>query len=142
MHISVRVESLPAPDNVDGSEEFLFLPTLSQLAFISQRAVFVWDAQDSKLLLRFYSDELCWGISSTSDGHVFACRTLQEKTYLWKESPTGYILHEVIPDSGGDVGPLLSPNGESVILPSGGGDWGVVHSIPSSLHLQHSNSTY
>jgi WD40 repeat protein len=57
IHTLTEVESLPAPDDI-GSEECLFLPTRSRLAFIlNRKAVLVWDARDSKLLLNFASNE-------------------------------------------------------------------------------------
>ena len=116
-HTLAEIESLPAPDNVDPRES-LFLPTRSRLAFILKKAVLVWDAQDSKILLNFVVDEWPRGLSFSSDGRFFACGTFGEEIHLWKESPTNYVLHRKLAS---DIGwsfstkPLLSPNGESII---------------------------
>jgi WD40 repeat protein len=112
-HTLAEVESLPAPDGI-GSEESLFLPTRSRLAFILQEAVLVWDARDSKLLLNFVGGDQPMGLSFSSDGRFFACETIVQGIHLWKESPTGYLLHRKL-TSGTGIAPLLSPNGESII---------------------------
>ena len=56
-----EVESLPTPDNFDPSDVFLFLPTHSRLAFVSEWVAFVWDAQHSKLLLNSVNVREPWG---------------------------------------------------------------------------------
>jgi WD40 repeat protein len=125
IHTLTEVESLPAPDNI-GSEEALFLHTRSRLAFILREAVLIWDAQDSKALLNFVGDQQPIGISFSSDGRFFTCGTIGQDIHLWKESPTGYVLHKRLLSSidkgtgsiyilGGETIPLLSPNGESII---------------------------
>jgi len=124
-HTLAELESLPAPDNV-GSGESLFLPTRTQLAFILESAVLVWDARDSKIILNFVGSCKPMGLSFSSDGRFFACGTTGREIHLWKESPTGYVLHQKLVSnsdgerrlsylSGGGVRPLLSPNGESII---------------------------
>ena len=40
-----EVESLPAPDEITGGEEFVFLPVLCRLAFNVEGTFFVWDAR-------------------------------------------------------------------------------------------------
>jgi len=64
-----------------------------------------------------------------SDGHLFACSTTGSETYLWKESPTGYILHEILTSSDVHPNPLLSPNGELIVV-----------SDDSTLRLWHTKS--
>ena len=124
-HALAEIESFPAPDGI-GSGESLFLPTRSRLAFILDGAVMVWDIRDSKTLLNFVDDNRPVGLSFSSDGRFFACGTTgQEIHHLWKESPTGYVLHRKIVSSildsswfSPDENPtilLLSPNGESII---------------------------
>ena len=56
-----EVESLPTPDNFHPSDVFLFLPTHSRLAFVSEWVAFVWDAQHSKLLLNSVNVREPWG---------------------------------------------------------------------------------
>ena len=126
IHTLAEVESLPAPDDIGYSEEFLFLPTLFRLAFILQEEVLVWDARDSKLLLKFVGGNQPKGISFSSDGCFFACGTTGQEIHLWKDSPAGYTLHQKLISSldrgrasfyilNDDTIPLLSPNGESII---------------------------
>jgi len=111
-HTPEEIESLPAPDDVDRSEEFLFLPTLSRLALVLQEAVLIWDARDSKFLLNFMSGgQPPEGPSFSPDGRFFACAAGQG-VHLWKESPTGYVLLQKLAHSSL---PFLSPDGESCI---------------------------
>ena len=120
MNMPTMVKSLPAPNNIDCSGECLFLPALSRLAFTCQGGVLVWDVRNSKLLLNFLNIHLPIKMSFSPNGHIFAYGTLSEKIYLWTESPTGYILQKVISTSSRDsqIGPLPSPNGESIIVPN------------------------
>ena len=116
-HTLAEIRSLPAPDDI-GSEESLFLPTRTRLAFILQKRVLVWDAQDSKILLNFAGDNQPTGLSFSSNGHLFACGITGGGIHLWKESPTGYVPHrKLASDIGGSPSAelLLSPNGESII---------------------------
>jgi len=122
-HTLAEIESLPAPDNVDliggtGRRNHLFLPTLSRLAFILGKAVLIWDARDSKFLLNFMSGSWPQEFSFSSDGRFFACGTTGQGAHLWKESPTGYVLHRKFA-SDLDFGPSLSPDGESIITSEG-----------------------
>ena len=60
---------------------------------------------------------------SFSDGRFFVYRTYGRGTHLCTESPTGYVLHRKLPSSIGiqlqigNISPLLSPSGESIIAP-------------------------
>ena len=116
-----EIESLPAPDNI-GPEECLFLPALSRLAFIFNRAVLVWDARDSKFLLNFVCRSRSEGFSFSSDGRFFACVTTGQGIHIWKESPTGYVLHQQLVLGTETywthdlLTPLPSPNGESILI--------------------------
>ena len=115
-HTLAEIESLPAPDDI-GSEEHLFLPTLSRLAFILRDAVLIWDARDSKFLLDFVGCSLPGRFSFSSDGRFFACDIPDKGAHLWKESPTGYVLHQkLVSGLGGHlITPVLSPDGELII---------------------------
>jgi len=111
-----EIESMPAPD-CTYSKECLFLPTPSRLAFILREAVLIWDVQDSKILLNFVGGDKLGGLSFSSDGRFFACGG-RGKAHLWKESPTGYVLHrKLISSLATDwITPFLSPDGESIIM--------------------------
>jgi WD40 repeat protein len=123
-HTLTEIESLPGPDDI-GSEP-LFLPTLSRLAFILREAVLVWDARDSKFLLNFVGSDRPRYLSFSSDGRFFACGSGGLGIHLWKETSTGYVLHQELVCSGGwdssgrsqwgGAAPLLSPNGESMFV--------------------------
>ena len=145
-----EVESLPAPNDISPddiipkhvapneevqlhfadqihSKNPLFLPARPRLAFILREAVMVWDARESKILLNFVGDKQPMGLSFSSNGRFFACGTaIDQGIYLWKESPTGYVLHRKLVSSilrekasifigREDTIPLLSPSGESII---------------------------
>ena len=112
-----EIEYLPAPDDT-GSREHLFLPTLSRLAFILDRAVLIWDARDSKILLNFVGRVHLGGLSFSPDGRFFACGSHRQGVYLWKESPTGYVLHQKLVSGLAVrlIRPYLSPDGESIIM--------------------------
>jgi len=112
-HTLAEIRSLPGPDDV-GSEECLFLPTLSRLAFILRGAVLVWDARDSKFLLNFVGGDRPGGLSFSPDGRFLSCGTISREIHLWKESPTGYFLHQKFVATACII-PLLSPNGDSII---------------------------
>ena len=112
-HTLAEIESLPAPNNT-GSRNHLFLPTPSRLAFILDEAVLIWDARDSKFLLNFVGGGQFWGLSFSSNGRFFACEVAGQGVHLWKESPTGYVLHRKLVLNL-EFGPALSPDGESII---------------------------
>ena len=124
MHMLVKVESFPAPRDVGDLEIALFAPTLSRLAFIHQGEVLIWDARDSKFLLQF-SGYYSGAMFFSSDGHSFACKIINQGIHLWKDSPTGYVLHRKLAPGTGEftetrvsgerIGPFLSPNGELII---------------------------
>ena len=111
-----EVESLPTPSNFDPSEKFLFLSTCSRLAFAHGKTVSVWDVQHSKPLLNSVAIHLPWDMSFSPDGNFFACGDHGPEICLWKESPTGYILHQkLLPDQTMFCKPLLSPNGQFIV---------------------------
>ena len=136
-HELAEVESFPAPDDViEEYHRMVFFPTLSRLAFILKLKVQIWDTKSSKLLLKpeaspefpfdqIYTPHRSW-CSFSLNGHFFACIAIAG-VYVWKESPSGYILHQqfafILPDDP-VMGPCLSPDGESIIVP-----------LPSTIHL-------
>jgi hypothetical protein len=56
----------------------------------------------------------------------FACAIGQE-LHVWKDSPTGYILHQKLAVTGESPRPFLSPNGESIIITAGS----TIHLLPT-----------
>jgi len=120
---ATEVEHLPTPNSFDPSEEFLFLPTLSRLSFVLEDAIFVWDAKCSKLLLSYVDIDRPREMSFSSDGRFFACATGGPEIYLWKDSPTGYTLHQKFVSATREYSspwkPLLSPDGRSLLAFSG-----------------------
>jgi len=118
-HPATEVESVPIPDNFDRSGEFLFLPALSRLAFILKSGIFVWDAQNSKFLLGCVDIEGSGKMAFSSDGSFFACATYGPEIYLWKDSPTGYTLHQQLMPSTISwhslYAPRFSPDGRSIL---------------------------
>ena len=105
--------------NLKIPKKSLFLPTHSRLAIPLKDTLLVWDAQHSKLLLKF---SLAYPsvVSFSSNGCFFACMSLGGEVYVWKESPAGYILHQKLAfRSMVTTGVYLSPNGESIIVALG-----------------------
>ena len=121
-HPPTQVESFPIPDEVVDGREFLFLPVLYRLAFTLEDATQVWDVKASKLLLKSEQAPLSSPMYSfSSDGHFFAFSNVGEQVRIWKESPTGYALHQQPPFLPHLPRlPFLSPNGRSIILPLDG----------------------
>ena len=124
-HKMAEIETLPAPEDT-GSGEHLFLPTLFRLAFILRGAVLIWDAQASKFLLNSVDVSQPGMLSFSSDGCFFACGSRGKGVHLWKESPTGYVLHQKLVLAGpvaywmtpfplSPIIPYLSPDGKSIV---------------------------
>ena len=124
----VAVEYLPVPVEAIDGDYTQFLPSLSRLAFTRQNTVFVWAAQDSRILLNsgpltsnpnlppdsvYFSDPPTFSL----DGHFLACGTRFGEVHVWKELPAGYTPHQKFSSlvSGWFLFPLLSPNGESLV---------------------------
>ena len=132
----VEVESLPIADKIIGAKRFLFLPSLSRLAFTLKDTIQVWDAKAAKLLLeselprsRIYNRHFSIG-SFSSDGCFFAYLDKSKVVQVWKESPAGYILHQKLPfatNSNFPIEPHLSPSGESIFMSP----------RTSAFHLRH-----
>ncbi|KAF9642704.1 hypothetical protein BDM02DRAFT_1952662 [Thelephora ganbajun] len=113
---STEIESLPLPKEFPhDSNVHAFHPTLLQLAFSHLERIFVWDVRRSKFLLDERAKDP-YGISFSSDGHFFMHGTDGSGIYLWKESPTGYILHRNLNHETGMDHQLMSPNEESIFL--------------------------
>ena len=122
VHTPAMVESLPTPGEVADikDENSLFLPTLSRLAFTTRGMILVWDARIARFLLKFpptptsRPTKVC-KMSFSSDGRFFAHTTADQEVYVWKESLTSYAIHQKLAFPSGQMDPLLSPNGESII---------------------------
>jgi hypothetical protein len=121
----MKVGTLPTPDNFDLpivikeayplSFDIEFLPIPCRLAFVFEGEVWVWDVQNSKYLLHCTDTKFYPGMSFSSNGCFFACEA-KVNIYLWKESSTGYVLHKILESRAIASTPLLSQNGESVVV--------------------------
>ena len=118
----VKVESLPIADKIVDGYSFLFLPSLSRLAFTLKDTIQVWDAKAAKLLLEselppfnYYTPNIPIG-SFSSDGRFLVHLDVNGVTRVWKESPAGYVLHQKLSFPAFDtrLRPRLSPSGESI----------------------------
>ncbi|KAF9645709.1 hypothetical protein BDM02DRAFT_472784 [Thelephora ganbajun] len=111
-----EIESLPLPDNFPlGVGVYSFHPTLSRLAFARSGRIFVWDARHSKFLLDDDAPNHD-GTFFSSDGRFLMCGGRPSTINLWKESPTGYILHRKFNCEIWISRLLISPNGESIFV--------------------------
>jgi WD40 repeat protein len=122
-----RVEILPIPDSFDPTMfphsgdykcvgQVLLLPTPFRLAATFQDKILVWDVQNSNCLLQCMGTNFLPRMSFSSDGRFFACSTTGADVYLWKEFPTGYVLHGVLAPRAAHSYPSLSQNGESIVV--------------------------
>ncbi|KAF9786470.1 hypothetical protein BJ322DRAFT_1210848 [Thelephora terrestris] len=108
----VEVGKYPIPYEIESAREILFLPTVTRLAFTLVGKVLIWDIQGSRALLDLMGEEMEM-ISFSPNGNFFACVCGQE-LHVWKDSPTGYVLHQNVL---WDIRRyLFSPDGESIII--------------------------
>jgi len=115
-----EVETFPTLNDSYLSNQSLFHPAPPRLASITgpEKTLLVWDARYSKLLLNSTGVEDPRQMSFSSDGHFFACEAQSGEIHLWKESPTGYILHrKLLPSDTHMSFPknFFSPNGQSMV---------------------------
>lgn len=117
--VSIPGDTLAAPPpGVDVTyymTQIQLLPALSRLAIVRRGRFLVWDGRNSDSLLHCVDIQCRPSASSSSDGRFIACPTTGSEIYLWKESPTGYTPHGILTSSGWSD-PLLSPNGESILV--------------------------
>ena len=98
--------------------DFLHIRTFGDmilLAYHGSRRILVWDVRNSKCLLDCEDARFFQSTSFSSDGRFFACSTSRSTVYLWKKSPTGYVLHRTLLSSIPISNAFPSPNGELVI---------------------------
>jgi len=149
-HTPTEVGTLSIPDGCRDPGFFLVHPTLPRLALVHKGRVRVWDTQHSKFLLDSAHGGFDHTMSFSPDGHFFACNSVTPEgifggIHLWKESDTGYILHQKLISDSRATSPLISPNGGSVI--AFGGPviqlWRTMDSItsPSAVSTQISQSS-
>jgi hypothetical protein len=120
----------PHVDNHDRMKQVQLLPTPHRLALVFRDKVLVWDVQNSKYLLDCEDTDFCAGMSFSSNGCFFAC-SAPRGIYLWKESPTGYMLHKILQLQTTTIpSPLLSQSGESIAV-----------FYNRTIQLWHTNST-
>ena len=126
-HLPEVVKILPVPDEVlnAGAYQGLFLPMLSRLFVVIKDALLVWDAQNSKLLLKISPFQQHM-VSANSNGHIFAYYD-NNQVFVWMEVPSGYTLHQKLALSlGPSIGLYISPSEGSIAL-----------SLNSAIHLWH-----
>ena len=106
-----QVESLSTPDGFNPSRRLTIHPTLSRLAFTDRRAVLVWDCRECRFLLESEDLKGLMGMSFSLDGRLFACGMIGPEIYLWKESPSGYVLHKTFQSGYESPKNHISPDG-------------------------------
>ena len=115
----MAVEFLPTPYRFDEDweEEPGLLLVPGRLAFASLDGVLVWSTRNHKCLLNWMD---VWfdgrSLSFSSDGRFLACSENEGMVYIWKESPAGYFFHEKLVSSAEYPNPLLSQNGELMVV--------------------------
>jgi len=121
--IATKIETLAAPEDVDFRDwdkyrmqaHVQFLPTPCRLALVLEGKVMIWDARKPKYLLYCTGTTFSPTITLSSDGRFFECSASKSGIYLWKGSPTGYILHGILAPQTIFSHPLLSRNGGSIV---------------------------
>ena len=100
-----------------------FHPTPRRLMVVycppRENGVQVWDTQGPKTLLHHQDSSFYPETAFSPDGRFFACHTTGSEVYLWKGSPTGFTPHQKFTVGTPYSTPLLSPNGELIILLDG-----------------------
>ena len=104
------------------------LPTSYKLTSAFENMFQVWDAQDPEHLQEYECPVNIRKISLSPDGHFLACSSYGSHIYLWKESPTGYLLYGKIPPATTYHGFCFSQDGKSMTT------WG--DGIIQSLHIE------
>ena len=119
-HPPSKIHSLSIPYDPSSTQLILF-PTPSRFALIHQENIHVWDAQHNKVLLQHQSGGhiRSESFSFSSDSCFFAYGGEGTRSYLWKEGSDGYLPHQELESSTERATPLISPDGESVILVDG-----------------------
>ena len=113
------VESFPLLDEILGVNvipgPYLFLPAPSRLAIVLKCKLLVWDFRDSKFLLD--SPVSPSEMTFSSDGRFLAYTSTDTPAiHVWKETLDGYNLHQRLAFPDYSATPLLSPNGESLVV--------------------------
>ena len=112
---ATEIKTFPAPDNVSEARSFEFLPALDRAVFIYSNHVLIWDARDSKTLLNHAGIDYDSTVTLSPDGRFFACSTAGSEFWLWRESPTGYILHGKFSPNGNSPEVLFSQSSKSFV---------------------------
>ena len=73
--------------------EFYFSPVSFHAAFKTKSAVFIYDVQDSKLMLSADGGRLCGFLTKpfSPDGRFFVCNISYDELCIWHNTPTGYV---------------------------------------------------
>ena len=90
----------------------------SKVIITNQQGVQIWDVLDSKSLLKDYTCNIGYP-SFSPDGRFFASSIIPSQINLWKESPTGYILHKKLASNAGLSSIHLSHDGKSIVVVTG-----------------------
>ena len=114
VHTLARVESLSLSANFPSKEKFYFYLAVSWVISSNGIKWYIWDTKHSKYLLHATWPELYMTSSFSSDGCSLACSTTNSGVDIWKESPTGYMLHQTLPSSSGNE-ICISSNGELLL---------------------------
>ena len=113
------------------SHQLSYNHTLSQLIYEGGSTVCIWDTEHSKYLLDHMSIGYNSKVYASSNGPFFI-QNGSEVT-LWKESPTGYTLHQRFISNTHSTTLCISPNRESVLTCGG--------SVAQLWHTTDSNTS-
>ena len=128
------VETLRLPADFSPLRSVSFLPDIRRLAYVTEGAVQISDAQSGKLLFgsrdtSFYRPTIAF----SSDGRFIACKTTGTDAYFWEGSPTDYILHRKVTSGTLYPVPLFSPDDTTFVTWSSSTIWLWLLVGPSTL---------
>ena len=129
-----KVATLHVPENVHHMDVFgpispdvttsaQFLSASHKLALTRSDGpalqILIWDPRDAEPRILDADSRFQTPVTLSSDGHFLACSSIEQEVYLWKESPTGYVLAAMLPSTTQHPSSLLAPNGKSIVVYDG-----------------------
>lgn len=119
--------------------EFSFCPVSFHASFVTETEISVLDVRDSKILLRLETAQPSYKLPGrfSPDGRFFACGTLGNAIYIWKNTPTGYLPGSSLEPRLPFDGFSFSPTAVSVLIWGPGG----VQLLDNHFRLPSPNKT-
>ena len=99
---------------------FQFIPASHRLVLTGSAQpalqILAWNLENPEPLFVNTDNRFQFSRTFSADGRFLASSTVSQEIYLWKESPTGYVLAAKLPTSTQHPSSIISPDGESIIV--------------------------